>query len=421
MTRISIMFIGFLFSLSVKGQSTKKVLFIGNSYTAVNNLPFLVSAMATNTGDVLIYDSNTPGGYRFMNHATNATTLNKINSNNWDYVVLQAQSQEAAFSQTQMNNEVFPYATTLSNAIRLNYECSQPLFYMTWGRQNGDPSNCPYIPWVCTYEGMDDVIRNSYISMAEQNDAEVSPVGAVWRDLRQNNPTINLYSLDESHPSMAGSYAAACAFYTMIYKKDPTLMTWNSTLSDSESTAIKMAAKTIVFDQIPMWDYTINPAEAGFSENIQAGEVVFTSTTSDFDTVFWDFGDGTSSTELNPVHTYTANGLYVVSMKVTKCGKSATISKTLEINTDLNQNQFDLIGKITVFPNPTLNRFRVNLNGTFEKCAAVIFDVNGTKLLMQEMSTIATFEMDLSALSSGIYILKITADQNAYYSKVVKR
>ncbi len=414
-------FLYFLLILSVNAQSTKKVLFIGNSYIAVNNLPSIVSAMATNTGDLLIYDSNTPGGFRFMNHAANTTTLNKINSNNWDYVVLQAQSQEAAFSQSQMNNEVFPYATTLSNAIRQNNECSQPLFYMTWGRQNGDPGNCPYIPWVCTYEGMDDVIRNSYLFMAEQNQAELSPVGAVWRYIRLNNPSINLYSSDESHPSMAGSYAAACAFYTMIYKKDPTLITWNSSLSESEATSIKLAAKNIVFNQMALWDFTVNPAYASFSENIQLGEVAFANTSTDFDSVFWDFGDGAFSTESNPIHTYNTNGLYTISMTVTKCGKSDTMTKTVQINTDLNLNQFDLKDKITVFPNPTADRFKVNLNKTVEKCSAVIFDAKGTILFTEERSAISSFEMDLSSLSSGIYILKITANQNVFYSKIVKK
>src|SRR5690554_1148237 len=81
----------FLSFFSISSQTTKKVLFIGNSYTAANNLPSMVNNMAQSTTDVLIFESNTPGGFRFINHASNTTTLNKINSNDWDYVVLQAQ------------------------------------------------------------------------------------------------------------------------------------------------------------------------------------------------------------------------------------------------------------------------------------------------------------------------------------------
>lgn len=50
--------------LAVFGQSlTKKVLFLGNSYTAVNNLPQMMADVAVSAGDTLWFDSNTPGGY----------------------------------------------------------------------------------------------------------------------------------------------------------------------------------------------------------------------------------------------------------------------------------------------------------------------------------------------------------------------
>ena len=142
-----------------------------------------------------------------------------------------------------MENEVYPYAASLSDAIRANNECSQPLFYMTWGRENGDASNCEYLPWLCTYEDMDDAIRDTYMYMTEDNDAEVTPAGAVWRYLRENYPFINLYSSDSSHPSLAGSYATACAFYTMIYKKDPSLITWDSSLPAADANTIRLATK----------------------------------------------------------------------------------------------------------------------------------------------------------------------------------
>ena len=407
--------------MPAKSQLTKKVLFIGNSYTAVNDLPSIISLMAENTGDVLVSDSNTPGGYRFMNHATNATTLNKINSNSWDYVVLQGQSQETSFSASQLLTEVYPYATTLSNAIRQNNACSQPLFYMTWGRKNGDSDNCPFIPWVCTYEGMDDAIRTSYLNMAQNNHAQLAPVGALWRHLRVNNPSIELYSSDESHPSMEGSYAAACALYTLIYKKNPTLITWNSSLSPSVATTIKLAAKTIVFDQLALWDFTINTANANYSETIQAAQVSFTNTSTSFDSLLWDFGDGTSSTEINPIHTFPFSGMFAVSQTAIKCGKSAVLTKTLQIETGLNTGNWNSKSDILIFPNPTENLFEVNLNRNFKKTTAEIFDSSGSILFSKEIRDSASFQMDVSPLSSGIYLLRITADQNVFFSKISKK
>lgn len=90
---------------------------------------------------------------------------------------------------------------------------------------------------------MDDVISETYTFMAESNDAELSPVGTVWRYLKENHPDIHLYSSDGSHPSLAGSYAAATAFYTMIYKKNPTEITWDASLNENQADIIKWLPK----------------------------------------------------------------------------------------------------------------------------------------------------------------------------------
>src|SRR6476620_4290289 len=91
--------------------------------------------------------------------------------------------------------------------------CAVPLTYMTWGRKNGDPSTCPNFPNMCTYQKMDSVLKMRYLTLTSFINGEVSPVSVVWKYLRQNNPGIELYQTDESHPSPAGTYAAACCFY----------------------------------------------------------------------------------------------------------------------------------------------------------------------------------------------------------------
>ncbi len=56
---------------------TLRVLFIGNSYTYTNNMPQLVKDL-THSGDYLIYESYTPGGYTFQSHFFDPTTLTLI-------------------------------------------------------------------------------------------------------------------------------------------------------------------------------------------------------------------------------------------------------------------------------------------------------------------------------------------------------
>ncbi|KAF2511138.1 T9SS type A sorting domain-containing protein [Flavobacterium arcticum] len=397
-------------SVTSFGQLSKKVLFIGNSYTAVNNLPLMVSNMAINTGDVLIYDSNTPGGQRLINHAANTTTLNKINADEWDFVALQAQSQEPSWGQAQMEVELYPYAEQLSNAIRANNACSQPLFYMTWGRENGDANNCEFAPWVCTYEGMDDALRASYIYMAEQNNAEVAPAGAVWRYLRTNSPEINLYSGDGSHPSLAGTYAAACAFYTIIYKKDPALITWNSDLSDDVANTIRLAAKTIVFDAIDDWDYVAN-----FNYTVNDNEVTFTYPHTS-DDITWDFGDENNSINDNPVHTYNENGDFEVVLTINKCGRVHEFTKMININFLSLQNES--INAVMLYPNPTTGN--IYIKGLENKTFNVsIYTVLGQEI--KHFDNVLNNTISVSDLSKGAYFLKIDYNNSFKTIKIVRQ
>ena len=198
-------------------QQTKDVLFVGNSYTYGNNLPDLVKQIALSFGDTLIHDSSTPGGATFNVHSTNAQTLSKINQQQWDYVVLQAQSQEPSFPPTQVANDTYPYAKILVDSIEGHFSCTEPLFFMTWGRKYGDQQNCQFNPPICTYSGMQQRLTESYLEMTIDNNASCAPVGMAWKASITIDSTLNLYASDNSHPSIYGSYLSACTFYNTIF------------------------------------------------------------------------------------------------------------------------------------------------------------------------------------------------------------
>ena len=240
--------------LTSNAQTTKKALFLGNSYTYYNGgLPQLIENLATANGDILIHDQNTPGGYRLDDHATNATTLNKISSANWDYVVLQAQSQEPSFSPGQVAAQTKPYAVILNDYIKSNNSCSKTMFFMTWGRENGDASNCANYAPLCTYEGMQGRLRESYLEMTVENNADCAPVGVAWKKVREDFPAINLYSPDESHPSIYGSYLAACVFYSSMYHKTSVGNTYWSTLDSLTAYRLQDIASSTVLDSLSTW------------------------------------------------------------------------------------------------------------------------------------------------------------------------
>ena len=149
--------------LETPAQSiAKRALFIGNSYTYVNNLPQMAADLATSAGDNLIFDSHAIGGYKLIQHATDITTLNKIMVGNWDYVVLQEQSQTPYSSATNFPNGVF----ALYDLIKQYNFCAEPILYQTWGYKNGDVANCLSIPSVCTYTGMTARLKSEYTSFS---------------------------------------------------------------------------------------------------------------------------------------------------------------------------------------------------------------------------------------------------------------
>ena len=396
---------------TTSGQETKKALFIGNSYTGYNNLAAMVANIASSTGDELIFDTYTPGGARFFNHASNPTTLSKISSNDWDFVTLQAQSQETSFGWEWKQTELFPFAQILVDSILSNNECSTPLFYMTWGRENGDNSNCEFIPWVCTYEGMDDTIRSTYSYMAEVHNAAVSPVGAVWRYLRENHPEIDLYTGDGSHPSLAGSYAAACSFYTSIFEKDPAFITWNSSLSETIAETIKSATSVVAFSESTNWDFRVSPSTADFEFMVNGDDVAFINNSLNYDSLHWSFGDGEESIELAPTHAYSENGEYSVILKTWKCGRADSTVQIVEIESTLNTSDSSE-RDFSVYPNPASEVINFTTPSGIENKAVYIrfIDISGRIILSQYLST-EKQTVDVSHFHSGIYLLQLLDDQ----------
>ncbi len=200
--RIAILII-LLGAVSVTFSQKKNVLFLGNSYTYVNNLPQMIADAAASVNDTLIFDSNAPGGQTLYGHTQDPGSTNKIKLANWNYVVLQAQSQEPSLPLNEVMSTVFPYAHYLDSMVDKYNVCGQTIFYMTWGRKNGDALNCTAYPnwqYICSYKGMDSLLNLRYRMMADSNKAIVSPVGAVWNFIRKTFPLIELYSSDESHP-----------------------------------------------------------------------------------------------------------------------------------------------------------------------------------------------------------------------------
>ena len=291
-------------------QQTKEVLFIGNSYTYGNNLPDLVKQIALSFGDTLIHDSSTPGGASFNVHSVNNQTLSKIAQQQWDYVVLQAQSQEPSFPPSQVASATYPYAAILVDSIVSHFPCTEPLFFMTWGRKYGDQQNCQFYPPLCTYSGMQQRLKESYLEMTIDNNASCAPVGMAWKASIAMDSTLNLYASDNSHPSIYGSYLSACVFYTSIFKKTSVGSSYYGGIDSLTAISLQTIATNTVLDSLPAW----NIFNANFSFTQYNDSISCTNLSTNYESVVWDFGDGYFSFDENAVHKYNSPGNYTITL-----------------------------------------------------------------------------------------------------------
>ncbi len=407
------------FSTSFGQQKTKRILFLGNSYTYYNDLPKMLADVASSMGDSIIFDSNTPGGYTLKEHTTNIISLNKIGVGNWDYVILQEQSQLPALPISQVNSDVFPYARILDSIINKKNICAETIFYMTWGRKNGDGSNCSSWPPVCTYKGMDSLLAIRYKTMADTNNAFLSPVGAVWKKIKQNFPLLELYQSDESHPVEAGTYIAACCFYTITFRKNPMLISFNASLSAIDAANIKMAVKQIVYDSLIKYNVGKYDAKAAFTytssnENIFA----FTNTSKNADTYFWNFGDGATSILENPIHKFVNAGNFSVKLTASKCDKKDSIIQVLNVVNFLVSIEDSL--SIKIFPNPVKSMLTINKKNLTNITYKIINSLG--KIIKTGIINNTSKQIDVSTIANGIYFLQLfDGNQSMVNKKFVKQ
>ena len=398
-------------SISLKAQDTLRVLFIGNSYTYVNDLPNTFRQLGEAAGKVIIVDSSAPGGYTFNQHTTNSTSLAKIAQGNWDYVVLQEQSQMPSFPPFQVESDVYPFAQKLDSLIHAADSCTKTVFYMTWGRKYGDASNCGNYTPLCTYEGMQMRLRSSYMEMAQNNNAMVAPAGMAWRSSWYNDSTINLWSSDFSHPSLEGTYLTACTFYATMFKQTTLGLSYTAGLSANTASFLQHMADSTVLDSLPKWITYFDPAsDTLINYTIDASNsttIHFNGTTTNTQAVFWYFGDETFSSELNPSHTFTNTGTFEITkiVQLPYCGlDTVKLYLTVE-NVGLQENamptSFILSDRILKLTEPA----NIEVwNGVGERILAI----SGQ-----------TEPIDLTLLPTGLYLIRTSNSNRSFLQKVI--
>ena len=224
-----------------RSPACARVLFVGNSYTTVNDLPSVFANLARSGGHRVETGTAAGDGWTLADHAASAATAAKLASAKWDIVVLQEQSQIPSVDQLRQA-QMYPAARRLIGSIR--NQGARPLFYLTWARRDGWPEN-----GMPNYASMQSAIDDGYLAIAAEQQAAVAPVGYAWSTLLGQEAPAALWQEDGSHPTTAGTYLAACVFYATIFRESPRGLAYHSSLSAEEAARVQgIAAETVLGD-----------------------------------------------------------------------------------------------------------------------------------------------------------------------------
>lgn len=146
-------------------------------------------------------------------------------------------------------------------------------------------------------------------------------------------------------------------------------------------------------------------------------------------TYVWDFGDGNTSTQQYPSHTYAQAGNYLICLTITdatgctssicdstyKLMLSGSMLHLVAVNTTgVEENT---ISVISVFPNPANETIQVSFD-QWEKGTLSVTDMTGRKVLAQDMNANNT-KVNVADLPAGCYTLSIQTETKTGHSRIM--
>jgi hypothetical protein len=196
----------------VKLSTPLRLLFIGNSYIYLNNLGDLVAGIAASrkAGPTVIPTLAVRDGATLKFHLDGGPGLKALESGQWDFVILQEQSQlggRIVDGKPTVGDPGAFHVSVREFVQRIRANNATPLLFMTWARRDHP-------------EQIEDLSK-AYEAIGDELKVKVLPVGHAWTEARRRGLSADLHLQDGSHPTPTGSYLAACVIYASITGADP--------------------------------------------------------------------------------------------------------------------------------------------------------------------------------------------------------
>jgi poly(3-hydroxybutyrate) depolymerase len=210
-----------------------KVLFVGNSFTYYNNSLHkhyrqLIWASGIHTPETARSRIMTISGGRLPEH--DGGFGNVLSAEDWDVVVMQGHSLGPISEDTA---EPFRNAARKFAGIARK-QGTRPVFFMTWA-YTGQPE-------------MTAELDHAYTDIGRELNAEVVPVGLAFATVTKDRPDIALRIDDARHPTLAGTYLAACTFFAALYRQSPEGLDYDAGLGKETAAYLQQVAWKTVKD-----------------------------------------------------------------------------------------------------------------------------------------------------------------------------
>jgi hypothetical protein len=218
-------------SAHAQAPGTLRVLFVGNSLTATNDLPGRVAALAAAAGRTLEYREVTFGGFSLEDHWNQGDARTAIASGRWDLVVMQQGPSALPESQIYLRDWAVRFADEARAAG------TRPALLTVW-------------PESYRQSALSDVIV-SYRRAAEAARTELFPAGEAWLAAWRCDSKTTLYGRDGFHPSRLGTYTAALVLYGRLFKAPLRDRTLRLGVAPRTARLLQAAAATALGRRIP--------------------------------------------------------------------------------------------------------------------------------------------------------------------------
>jgi hypothetical protein len=198
----------------------KKVAFVGNSQTYVNDVPKMVQEIGELEKNFINITNFAVPNYSLEDHWNDGQVQVALDKGKFDFMVAQQGSSALPESQVLLKE----YARRFAEICKKHQ--TKMNLYMVW-------------PIKSRLFDLDNVIY-SYTEAAKATESSLSPVGLAWKKAWAIQPNITFYSPDELHASKKGSIMAAIVIYASLFKKKDLSfiklqnMSWQNDLTDEE-------------------------------------------------------------------------------------------------------------------------------------------------------------------------------------------